>query len=54
MGTQRDHLVETATSRTESASRTESWRDTLAAKYEMQQAVLRFTISEFGDSEEFL
>lgn len=48
MDTQRDHLVDTST------GRTESWRDTLAAEYEIQQAVLRFAIGEFGDTEEFL
>ncbi|WP_193311403.1 hypothetical protein [Georgenia satyanarayanai] len=54
MGTQRDHLVETSAERTESVERTKSWRDTVVAEYEIQQAALRFVIGEFGDSEEFL
>ncbi|MBD8063374.1 hypothetical protein [Oceanitalea stevensii] len=48
MGTRQDHLIET------SVERATSWRDTVAAEYEIQQAALRFIIGEFGDSEEFL
>lgn len=60
MGTQRDHAVDTSagrassTERAKSVERTTSWRDTVAAEYQMQQASLRFMIDDFGDVEEFL
>ncbi len=35
-------------------TRRKSWRDTLAADYEIAQAQLRYRLDEAGDHEEFI
>lgn len=49
MGTQQDLSVEVAPT-----TRRKSWRDTLAADYEIQQARLRCLIEDSNDFEDFL
>ncbi|WP_324650084.1 hypothetical protein [Georgenia sp. H159] len=50
MGTQQELNVEITTT----SSRKKSWRDTLAADYEIQQARLRILFEDANDQEEFL
>ncbi len=44
----------TSTTPETTTGRTSSWRDVVAAQYELQQARLRVTIEDDGDTEEHL
>ncbi|PYG00141.1 hypothetical protein SAMN05216184_10480 [Georgenia satyanarayanai] len=44
----------TSTTKQTATTRTSSWRDIVAAQYELQQARLRITIEDDGDTEEHL